>query len=209
VREGERPETVQRLVEELSRLPGIGRRSAERLADHILRAPKDEALALALAIRDVKQAVVRCTECGNFSEEDPCGLCSDPARDGGVLCVVASPRDLLALERSGAFRGKYHVLEGRMAPLDGAGAGEVGIDGLVARVRSGGVREVVLALDTDAEGDLTSLTVARSLADTGVTVSRIARGLPSGSAIELASSATLGDAFEGRRALEDPRASGS
>ncbi|MHC4820884.1 MAG: recombination mediator RecR [Planctomycetota bacterium] len=196
-----RPESVERLVEELSRLPGVGRRTAERLADHLLRASNEDAMALAVAIRDVKRAVKRCTTCGNFAESDPCPLCADESRDGTRVCVVADARDLLAVEKAGAWTGRYHVLGGRVAPLDGVGPEDVAIDELVRRVKEQSITEIVLALDPDAEGDITAHHVMRALESTEVRISRIARGLPAGSSVELASPATLGEAFEGRRPL--------
>ena len=202
--EGGRPETVERLVEELGRLPGVGRRTAERLADHLVRATKEEAMALAVAIRDVKRAVLRCGTCGNFAEADPCAICSDGHRDRGIVCVVSDVKDLIALERSGAYRGVYHVLGGRVAPLDGVGPEDLSLEALVRRVRAGGVREVILATDSDAEGDMTAHHVAKAVSGSGARVSRIARGLPSGSSVEFASPATLGEALEGRRDVEPP-----
>ncbi len=196
-----RPESVERLVEELSRLPGVGRRTAERLADHLVRVPGEEALRLAVAIRDVKRAVRRCSACGNLAEGDPCPVCADDRRDHALVCVVSEAKDLLAVERSGAYRGVYHVLGGRVAPLDGVGPEDLALGPLVKRVREQGIREVILALDSDAEGAMTEHHVARALAGTGVRVTRIARGLPSGSTVDLASPATLGEAMEGRRAL--------
>ena len=201
-----RPESVERLVEELSRLPGVGRRTAERLADHLVRASSEEALRLAVAIRDVKRAVRRCSACGNLSEGDPCPICADDRRDRATVCVVSEVKDLLAVERSGAYRGVYHVLGGRVAPLDGVGPEDLSLGPLVRRAREQGVREVILALDSDAEGAMTEHHVARALAGTGVRVTRIARGLPSGSAVEFATPATLGEALEGRRAVEEPEA---
>jgi recombination protein RecR len=190
---------VERLVEELARLPGIGRRSAERLADHLVRAGADEAMALAVAIRDVKKAVRPCGTCGNYAESDPCPICADDRRDRGRVCVVSSVKDLLALEKAGVWRGVYHVLAGRVAPLEGVGPADVGLDGLVARVRAGGVVEVVLATDADAEGDMTALHAARALQEAGAKVTRLGRGLPAGSGVAFASPATLGEALEGRR----------
>ena len=194
-----RPESVERLVEELSKLPGVGRRTAERLADHIVRAGKDEAMGLALAIRDVKKAVRPCSACGNWAETDPCPICADDRRDRSRICVVSSVKDLLAVERAGAWKGIYWVLEGRVAPLEGVGPEDIGLDGLVRRVTSGGVVEVVLATDSDAEGDMTALHAVRALKEAGVKVTRLSRGLPSGSSVEFASPATLGEAIEGRR----------
>jgi recombination protein RecR len=196
---GGRPESVERLVEELSKLPGVGRRTAERLADHIVRAGKDEAMGLALAIRDVKKAVRPCSACGNWAETDPCPICADDRRDRSRICVVSSVKDLLAVERAGAWKGIYWVLEGRVAPLEGVGPEDIGLDGLVRRVTSGGVVEVVLATDSDAEGDMTALHAVRALKEAGVKVTRLSRGLPSGSSVEFASPATLGEAIEGRR----------
>jgi len=194
-----RPQSVERLVEELGRLPGIGRRTAERLADHLVRVPKEEAMALAVAIRDVKRAVLRCSSCGNFAEGDPCPLCGDPKRDRGLLCVVTAVKDLLVMERSGAYRGLYHVLEGRVAPLEGVGPEDIRLQDLVTRVRGGELREVILATDPDAEGDMTAHHVVEALEGCGVTVSRLSRGLPAGSSLEYASPATVGEALEGRR----------
>ncbi len=194
-----RPESVERLVEELGRLPGVGRRTAERLADHLVRAPSEEAMALAVAIRDVKKAVRPCSQCGNFAEADPCALCADPKRERSLLCVVSSVKDLIAVERSGAYRGLYHVLGGRVAPLEGVGPEDVGFDALVRRVRAGGIAEVILATDSDAEGDMTAHHAARALREAGAKITRLSRGLPSGSSVEFASPATLGEALEGRR----------
>jgi len=190
---------VERLVEELGRLPGVGRRTAERLADHLLRATSEEAMALAIAIRDVKKAVRPCSTCGNFAESDPCALCADDRRDRSRVCVVSSAKDLLAMERAGVWRGGYHVLGGRVAPLEGVGPEDLRLGSLVERVRAGGVEEVVLALDSDAEGDMTAHHVARALEGTGVRITRLSRGLPSGSSVEFASPATLVEALEGRR----------
>ena len=196
---GGRPESVERLVEELSKLPGVGRRTAERLADHLVRASSEEAMALAVAIRDVKKSVRPCSSCGNFSETDPCSFCGDERRDRTILCVVSSVKDLLAIERAGVFRGLYHVLGGRVSPLEGVGPEDLRIGALVGRVKAGGVAEVILATDSDAEGDMTAHHVARVLRDAGAKVTRLSRGLPSGSSVEFASPATLGEALEGRR----------
>ncbi len=194
-----RPESVERLVEELSKLPGVGRRTAERLADHLVRADRDEAMALAIAIRDVKKAVRPCSTCGNYAETDPCAICADDRRDRTRLCVVSSVKDLLAVERSGAWKGLYHVLDGRVAPLDGVGPEDLRLEALADRVKAGGVAEVVLATDSDAEGDMTAHHATRALQGTGVRITRLSRGLPSGSSVEFASPATLGEAMEGRR----------
>ncbi len=199
-------ESVDRLIEELGKLPGVGRKTAERLAHHILRATNDEAMALAVAIRDVKRNTRSCSRCANVTESDPCAICSDASRDATTVCVVEQPRDLVAIEEAGAWRGLYHVLGGRVSPLDGVSAEDLTIDRLARRVRSEGIREVVLATSPDMEGDGTAMTVERALAGTGAVVSRIARGVPSGYAIENSSSAMLQDAFKGR--VHSSRASG-
>jgi recombination protein RecR len=191
-------DSVDRLLAELAKLPGVGRKTAERLAHHILRLPTDEAMKLAVAIRDVKRNTRPCSRCANVTETDPCPVCADPRRDAAAICVVEQPRDLVAIEASGAWNGLYHVLGGRVSPLDGVSPEDLTIGRLVDRVRAGGVREVVLATSPDLEGDGTALHVERALAASGVRVSRIARGIPSGYALENSSAAMLKDAFEGR-----------
>jgi len=191
-------ESVDRLLEELAKLPGVGRKTAERLAHHILRAPNEEAMALAVAIRDVKKNTRSCSRCANVTESDPCSICADASRDAASVCVVEQPRDLVAIEEAGAWHGVYHVLGGRVSPLDGVSAEDLTIDLLVRRVNDGGVREVVLATSPDMEGDGTALYVERALAGTAAKVTRIARGVPTGYAIENSSSAMLQDAFKGR-----------
>jgi recombination protein RecR len=206
-------ESVDRLIEELGKLPGVGRKTAERLAHHILRAPADEAMKLAVAIRDVKKNTRSCSRCANVTEDDPCAICSDPARDAGAVCVVEQPRDLVAVEESGAWHGLYHVLGGRVSPLDGVSSEDLTIERLVRRVREEGTREVVLATGPDLEGDGTALYVERALAPTGVRITRLARGVPTGYALENSTAAMLQDAFRGRtgsisgagRSDEDPR----
>jgi len=191
-------ESVDRLLEELAKLPGVGRKTAERLAHHILRAPEEEAMALAVAIRDVKKNTRSCSRCANVTESDPCAICSDASRDATRVCVVEQPRDLVAIEEAAAWRGVYHVLGGRVSPLDGVSAEDLTIDLLVKRVKDDGIREVVLATSPDMEGDGTALYVERALAGSGAAVTRIARGVPTGYAIENSSSAMLQDAFKGR-----------
>jgi recombination protein RecR len=188
-------------MQELGKLPGIGPKSAERLAHHLLQAPRADVLALADALRAVKEQIRPCEECCNPTEADRCHLCLDGRRDGSVLCVVEQPRDLTALERSGSYRGLYHVLHGRLAPLDGVGPEQLTIDRLMARVRSGNVREVIMATNPTTEGDGTALYLSTLLGPTGVKVTRLARGLPTGSVLEFANSQMLADALEGRRAL--------
>ncbi len=192
---------VDRLIEALGRLPGVGAKSAERLAHHLLKCPADEALALAEAIRDVKERVGHCRTCFHLTESDQplCAICRDPRRDAAVVCVVEQPRDLLALERAGTFDGVYHVLLGRLAPLHGLGPEQMTLDALEARVRSGSVRELIMATNPNLEGDGTALLVANRLADSGVPITRLARGLASGGALEFANKEMLADAINGRQ----------
>lgn len=197
-------ESMARLMEALSQLPGIGAKSAERIAYHIMRASKDEAMALAYAIRDVKKNVRQCSVCFHMSETDPCEICADPNRDRGVICVVEQPKDVIVLEQTGRYRGLYHVLTGRIAPLDGTGPEDLTTPQLCERVRSGGVREVILATNPDLEGDGTAVFVREALKGTDVKITRIARGIPTGSMIEYASTTILTDALEGRQEMKGP-----
>ena len=194
-------ESMVSLIKELGRLPGIGEKSAERLAYHILRSLPEDALRLAQAIRDVKEKVRQCSVCCNMADADPCHICADPARDQGIVCVVEEPKDLLAIERAGTFRGVYHVLGGRIAPLEGMDPDKLNVRQLVARAKSGSMREAVLALNPNMEGDLTAHHVAELLKAAGVKVTQIARGIPPGSQIEYAGQAILSDAMKGRREL--------
>ena len=192
---------VDRLIDAFGRLPGLGAKSAERLAYHLLKAPAEEALALAEAIRAVKESVRYCEECFHLTEADQplCALCRDPRRDPGVICVVEQTRDLLALEKSGTFGGLYHVLLGRLAPAQGVGPDQLTVDALERRVRAGGVRELIMATNPTLEGDGTALLVANRLADSGVAITRLARGLASGSVLEFANKEMLADAINGRQ----------
>ncbi len=192
------PESLSRLMSELNQLPGIGPRSAERIAFHLLRASRDEALRLADAIRDVKQNLRHCSVCYNLTEADPCAICSDPQRDRALVVVVEQPRDVMLLEQTGLIRGVYHVLMGHIAPLEGVEPGDLTIESLVERVRAGGVREVLLATNPTMEGDGTALYVKSVLQPFGITVSRLARGLAVGSQVEYASRAMLESAITGR-----------
>lgn len=192
-------QSLARLVEELGKLPGIGKKTAERLAYHLLRVPAAEALALADAIRDVKQNVHSCRVCYNLSEGPECEICQDPKRDRGLLCVVEQPRDLWALEQTGSFRGLYHVLLGRIAPLEGIGPEQLTIESLVERVRGGGFRELIMATNPTIEGDGTALYISSLLADLSVEITRLARGITSGSVLEFANKEILTDALSGRQ----------
>lgn len=202
------PASVDRLIAAFAKLPGIGRRSAERMAHWVLRASAEEASRLSGAIDEVKRAVKACRVCANFADAELCRVCDDPRRDRSLVLVVEQPRDLIALEGTGMYRGLYHVLLGRISPLDGVTAADLTIARLMKRVEDaasnpGGeaVREVILGLNPTLEGDGTGLHLAQVLAAKGVKVSRLARGLPSGGQIELANKAVLGDAIEGRRAV--------
>lgn len=190
---------LARLVEELAKLPGIGPRTAERLAFHVLRETREEAEALIRAIREVKERVRPCSRCFHVSEGDPCEVCTDAARDASTICVVEQSKDLWAIEKSGAYRGHYHVLLGRIAPLEGIGADDLTIDALVRRVKAGGVREVILATNPNMEGDGTAMHLMKVLSLPGVKLTRIARGVPTGASIEFASPAILADAIQGRQ----------
>lgn len=192
-------ETIERLIEQLGKLPGIGARSAERLAFHILKSSRDEALELAETIRAVKLNVHPCKVCNNPAEGELCSVCGDPRRDHAVICVVEQPKDLLALESAGVYRGVYHVLMGQIAPLKDVGADDLTIGALVDRVRAGGVKEVILATNPNVEGDGTSLHISSLLGPTGVKITRLARGLPRGSQIEYAGKSVLSDAINERR----------
>jgi len=191
-------ESLERLKRRLQELPGIGARSAERLAFHILREPREFAAALAQAVLDVKDKVVHCRVCFNLTESDPCPLCVDPRRDAGEIWVVEQPKDVIALEATGLIRGAYHVLMGHIAPLEGIDPSHLTIDALVARVRKGGIREVVLATNPTLEGDGTALYVQSLLTELGVKVTRPARGLAVGSQIEYATTGMLESAIRGR-----------
>lgn len=192
-------QSIGRLIEELANLPGIGRKSAERLAYHLLRVNKAEALSLADAIRDVRENVHYCSACYNLAEGELCAICGDPKRDPAQLCVVEQPRDLMALEQAGVYRGRYHVLLGRIAPLDGIGAEQLTIDKLVERVRVGPVREIIMATNPTVEGDGTALYITNLLADYPVQVTRLARGITSGSVLEYANKEVLAEALSGRQ----------
>jgi recombination protein RecR len=190
---------ITRLAEAFGRLPGIGPKSAERLTHYLLGADRSEALELAEALRAVAERVHPCRQCFNLTEGELCSICSDPRRDSSLICVVEQPRDLAALERAATYRGLYHILGGRLAPLENMGPEQLTVDALLRRVGQGGVHEVILATNPTLEGDGTALYVSNLLAGSGVRVTRLARGLPSGSILEFANNQMLADALEGRR----------
>ncbi len=192
-------QSVTDLIGELAKLPGIGKKSAERLAYHILRQNKTEALKLAVAIRNVKENVRYCGRCYNLSEEEECPICQDPRREQATLCVVQQPRDLMALEQTGSYRGLYHVLLGRIAPLEGIGPDQLTIDALVQRVRGGEFKEIIMATNPTTEGDGTSLYISNLLAELPVKITRLARGITTGSVLEYANREMLTDALSGRQ----------
>jgi recombination protein RecR len=193
--------SMARLIQELARLPGIGEKTASRLAFHILRAERDYAQALADALLAVKDETRLCSVCFALTESDPCPLCLDPRRGAEVICVVEEPADLLAIERVREFRGRYHVLHGTLAPLDGIGPDDLKIQPLLVRLRDTPVREVIVATNPTAEGEATALYLAKLLKPLGVKVTRIAHGLPVGADIEYADVMTVGRALEGRREM--------
>lgn len=200
------PQTVDRLIEEFAKLPGIGKRSAERLAFHTLSAPRDEAMALALAIRDARKNLRACSRCFHIAEGELCAICSDPGRDAGLLCVVELPRDAIALEKADIYNGVYHVLQGRLSPADGVGPDNLRVRELLARLRDAAekktpVREVILATRPSAEGDATAEYLSETVRGKfpGLAVTRLARGLASGAELENAAPSSLIFAFQGRR----------
>jgi len=194
-------ESMNRLMEEFAKMPGIGAKSAERLAYHILRASTEEAMQLAYAIRDVKKNVKHCSICFNIAEGDPCSICRNPKRDHGVICVVEQPKDLIAIERAEMYNGTYHVLMGHIAPLESQEPEDLTIPGLVKRARQPETREIIIATNPNSEGEMTALYIREQLKDCDVHVTRIARGIPSGSQLEFASASMLADAMEGRREM--------
>jgi recombination protein RecR len=193
--------SVSNLIDQLGRLPGIGRKSAERLAYHLLRVSKSEAIALSDAIRSVRENVCYCSICYNLAESNVCAICRDSNRDQSRLCVVEQPQDLMALEQASVYRGLYHVLLGRIAPLDGIGPDHLTIDGLVERVRRGNFVEIIMATNPTVEGDGTSLYISNQLSEFPVNVTRLARGITAGSVLEYTNKEILADALSGRQKL--------
>ncbi len=192
---------LARLIDELSKLPGVGPKTAQRLAYYILRAPAADAESLAAAVRSVKTDLLYCQTCFNIAETDPCAVCRADDRDRSMICVVEEPLDVLAIERTNAYRGVYHVLHGAISPVNGVRPDDLRIRELGQRVRLGGVEELILATNPNLEGEATAMYIAQSLGDVAVRVTRLARGLPIGGDLEYADELTVGRALEGRRAL--------
>ena len=190
--------TLDHLIDQFAKLPGVGKKSAYRLAYHVMQAPPDQARSLAQAIIAVKEKIVFCSQCFNVTDDDPCPICRSDERNKSLVCVVEEPHDVLAFERSGAYQGLYHVLGGVFSPLDGIGPEELKISELVARIKSDGIREVIIATNPTAEGEMTANYLAKVLKPLGVTISRIARGLPMGGDVEYADTNTIMRALEGR-----------
>ena len=195
------PEPLARLVEQLQKLPGIGAKGAQRLAFHVLKNPREDAERLCDAIRDVKERVTYCSICNNITDADPCRYCTDPGRDARLICVVEEPQNVTVVEKTGGFRGAYHVLMGALSPLHGVGPDDLKIRGLLERVGGGTVDEVILATNPTVEGEATALYLARLLKPLGIRVTRIAMGIPVGSDLEYADEVTMTRAMEGRRDL--------
>jgi recombination protein RecR len=195
------PPTVEALIDQFARLPGIGRKSAARLAFYLLSLPPEEARRFADALVEARAAVRSCSVCQNLSEEEICPICQNPARDGALVCVVAEPRDVAALERAREYKGRYHVLHGVISPLARVGPDDIRVRELLTRVGEGSVREVIMATDPDTEGEATALYIARLLRPLGVKVTRLAYGIPMGGHLEFADEITLARALEGRREL--------
>jgi recombination protein RecR len=196
-----RPDPLAGLIEALQRLPGIGARSAQRLAYHLLKTPREEVDALADAMRSVKERVTYCSICSNITDVDPCAFCTDTSRDNRVVCVVEQPENVAGIERTRGFRGRYHVLMGAIAPLQGIGPDDLRIKSLLARVGDGHVEEVILATNPNVEGEATALYLAKLLKPIGLRVTRIAMGVPVGSDIDYADEFTMSKAMEGRREI--------
>jgi recombination protein RecR len=196
---------IARLVQQLAKLPGVGEKTAARLAFHILRAPAEDAASLAAAIAEVRQKIRFCSVCCDLTEADPCAICRDARRDGGLVCVVAQPQDVLAIERAGGYHGRYHVLHGVLSPLDGIGPDDLRVTELVRRSGAGGadvaVREAILATSPSVEGEATAVYLAKLLRPLGVRVTRIATGVPIGGELEYADQLTLARAIDGRREM--------
>lgn len=196
------PEAIASLIAGLNKLPGIGPRSAERIALHLVQAEAGSVKQLAETILNARERVKLCEICGSLTENSPCDICSDPRRDSSLICVIERPVDIISIEKSGTFRGKYHVLGGKISPLDGVQPEDLRISALEKRLSTEPIKEIVIALGTDVEGDATSFYLAKRLTRPGLTISRIAHGLPAGSGLEFADELTLSRALEGRRELK-------
>ena len=193
------PAALQNLVDQFKRLPGVGAKSAQRLAFHVLKTPREDAELLCDAIRDVKDRITYCSVCNNITDIDPCAFCADASRDHRLICVVEEPQNVHVVEKTGGFRGVYHVLLGSLSPLHGVGPDDLKIKGLLTRVDQGGVEEIILATNPNVEGEATAIYLARLLRPLGVRTTRIAMGIPVGSDLEYADELTMGKAMEGRR----------
>ena len=193
-------EALQQLIEEFSRLPGIGRKSAQRLALHLLKQPREDVVRMARTLVNMKDRIRYCSVCWNITEDDPCAICSSPKRDNSLVCVVEEPNDVIAVERTNDFKGLYHVLGGSLSPLDGIGPEDLKVKELLERMK-GNVTEVILALNPNVEGEATTIYLAKLMKPLGVRITRIARGLPMGGDLEFADEATLSRALEGRVAV--------
>lgn len=194
-------QSLNNLIEQFAKLPGIGPKTAERLTFHVLKADTQEAMALAEAISDVKKNIRQCKICFNLAESETCPICADPRRDKSIICVVEQPKDVISLEKTGLCKWTYHVLNGHIAPLEGIEPGDLTIDALIKRIRTGGVAEIVMATNPNLEGDGTALYIHSLLSTMNVKITRLARGLPTGSTIEFASGNILADAILGRNPL--------
>jgi recombination protein RecR len=192
---------IARLIQQLAKLPGVGEKTAARLAFHILRAAPEDAAALAAAIGEVRQRIRFCSICCDLTEADPCGICADARREGGLVCVVAQPQDVIAIQRAGGFRGRYHVLHGLLSPLDGIGPDDLRVAELVRRCGDGSVQEAILATSPSVEGEATAVYLSKLLRPLGVRTTRIATGVPIGGELEYADQATLARAIDGRREM--------
>lgn len=193
------PESLQNLIDQFKRLPGIGAKSAQRLAFHVLRTPREDTERLCAAIREVKDRVTYCSICNNITDIDPCAFCADDRRDRRVICVVEEAQNVNVIEKTGGFRGRYHVLLGALSPLHGIGPDDLKIKGLLARIQDGAVEEIILATNPNVEGEATAIYLARLLKPLGLRVTRIAMGIPVGSDLEYADELSMGKAMEGRR----------
>lgn len=194
-------EPIARLINELSRLPGIGSKTAQRLAFHIINMPREQVDSLASAIGEIKDKIKYCSICGNITDLDPCGICKNPNRDSSIICVVENARDIIAMERTREFKGFYHVLNGVISPMDGIGPDDIRIKELLNRVRDGQVKEVIMATNSDIEGEATAIYISKLLKPLGIRTTRIAHGIPVGGDLEYADEVTLSKALEGRREM--------